>query len=487
MMQQPMRPATRSVPQPNVVAALTTLSRLAAHTSARRATSPGVARRWARLLLRQLLVLCAAQQGALFIASPGPRAGATDAERAGRESPAWSLLTSLACDEAEASAVFRPFALAPDELQSSADSVATVYWKRLLPCGSGQAYTLSRSILPSAVAFVLRWPDLDRNAQESACQQAIQFLPLLADLVDTILAHILPVCVETEPHAEILSAELLATIGHELRGPLTTIQGYAQTLARYESQLTPAERQEFLRAISQASAHIDLLVNRFLDLAQFEAHTHAFFPTPVNLWALAQESLTAAQEGHSHHLLLLPATSAGPQAAASLSADPSQDAFTLEGDRRLLRNMLDILLENALAYSAPESLVEVSLEPCTFAADIAQSFLASAHHPLALILPATFHDQEPLLEVCVQDHGRGIASEELSAIFQRFYRGDTSLTREVNGLGLGLTLCKAIVAQHQGMLWVESELGEGSTFHLLLPRRQTIASQDNEERAMRDG
>ena len=91
--------------------------------------------------------------------------------------------------------------------------------------------------------------------------------------------------------------------------------------------------------------------------------------------------------------------------------------------------------------------------------------------------PRAVHDQEPLVEIGVRDHGRGIAPEELSAIFQRFYRGDTSLTRETNGLGLGLALCQAIVAQHRGMLWVESALGEGSTFHVVLPRRQTVPDQ----------
>ena len=75
-----------------------------------------------------------------------------------------------------------------------------------------------------------------------------------------------------------------------------------------------------------------------------------------------------------------------------------------------------------------------------------------------------------MLAIRVRDHGIGIEPVHLALIFRRFYRVDASLTREMNGLGLGLALCKAIVALHQGMLWVESAVGEGSTFSIVLPR-----------------
>src|SRR3954465_13117016 len=93
--------------------------------------------------------------------------------------------------------------------------------------------------------------------------------------------------------ADVFPAELLATVGHEFRGPLTTIQGYATTLLRYEQQLTIEERQDFLRAINEASTRLSKLVDRFLELAQLETHAHAIFPTPVNLLTLAQEAITA--------------------------------------------------------------------------------------------------------------------------------------------------------------------------------------------------
>jgi DNA-binding response OmpR family regulator len=106
--------------------------------------------------------------------------------------------------------------------------------------------------------------------------------------------------------AEVLPTELLATVGQEFRGPLTTIQGDATTLLRHGHHLTLEEREEFLHAISEASAHLGKLVDRFLELAQLETHAHAFTPETVNLLAFVQESMLATQQSHSHHRLLVP-------------------------------------------------------------------------------------------------------------------------------------------------------------------------------------
>ena len=75
-----------------------------------------------------------------------------------------------------------------------------------------------------------------------------------------------------------------------------------------------------------------------------------------------------------------------------------------------------------------------------------------------------------MVEICVHDHGIGIPPAHLERVFDRFYRVDTRLTREVNGLGLGLAICKRIVELHGGSIWAESDLGQGSTFHVWLPR-----------------
>jgi signal transduction histidine kinase len=74
-----------------------------------------------------------------------------------------------------------------------------------------------------------------------------------------------------------------------------------------------------------------------------------------------------------------------------------------------------------------------------------------------------------MLEICVRDSGIGIPQEHIGRIFDHFHRVDTRLTREVNGLGLGLAICKRIVELHDGVIWAESEVSKGSTFHVWLP------------------
>ena len=74
-----------------------------------------------------------------------------------------------------------------------------------------------------------------------------------------------------------------------------------------------------------------------------------------------------------------------------------------------------------------------------------------------------------MVEICVCDYGLGIPAEHLDRIFDRFHRVDTRLTREVNGLGLGLTICKHIVELHDGVIWAESCPAGGSAFHVRLP------------------
>lgn len=79
----------------------------------------------------------------------------------------------------------------------------------------------------------------------------------------------------------------------------------------------------------------------------------------------------------------------------------------------------------------------------------------------------------PLVEICVTDQGIGIPQERLAAIFERFTRGDMSLTRETGGLRMGLTICQHIAELHQGYIWAESTQRRGSAFHLVLPAGST--------------
>lgn len=463
-----------------VITALTHLAALSRRTSTLRAAPPETLNQIATTLIHRLATLCGAQRGALLLARHTPHQDAATLQGAFAGQPLFSLIAGVQMSEEEARAVLATYSLVAAPPHWSLDLPPTLVWRRTfdapethIPSSHSPASHLA---LHSYALLLLVWPETPPRTREHSLRErelAIQLLPFLGDTVDAILLHVLLASGEKERPEEPLPAELLATVGHEFRGPLTTISGYASTLLSHDQQLAPEERQDFLRAISEAGTRLGKLVDRFLELAQFEMDTVAFAPTSVDLAALAHEAITAAKQTRSHLLVLPPQTSRARSSGEGAEETHAIDELTILGDRRWLRTMLDILLENAIAYSPAESMIEVLIE----ATDPAHLHAVLGTHSdpgthMALILPGAFGAHEALLEIQVRDHGIGIAPEHLARIFQRFSRVDTRLTREVNGLGLGLALCKAIVAQHRGALWVESTLEEGSTFHIVLPREE---------------
>lgn len=268
---------------------------------------------------------------------------------------------------------------------------------------------------------------------------------------------------------EQLKSELLNTISHELRSPLASIKGYTTTLLRYDKRLRREEQREFLEAIRDASDDLSVIVDRLLEMAQFEAEAIQLHSSPVDMLHLTREAIEAAQ--HSRHYIHV--TTAHPGFFTfSVNATDSQGlpATLLPpvwGDQRRMREVLDNLLENAMKFSPNGGEITVTLRPVTpSVSEYARCQQKEA--PTLLVEP-----DSPMLELAIQDHGVGITNEHLMRIFDRFQRIDTRLTREVNGLGLGLALCKHLIALHNGYLWVESLPGEGSTFYIWLPLAPT--------------
>jgi signal transduction histidine kinase len=271
--------------------------------------------------------------------------------------------------------------------------------------------------------------------------------------------------------SSLLSTEILANVSHELRGPLTTIKGYAATLRRHEQRLLPEERHAFLRAIEEASDHLALLMDHFFELAQLETGMLPFVPEPVPLVSLVQEALQTAQkqiqanqQDGASGLCPRPLT-LNLEQMASLS--PSEEPL-IWADRQRIHEVLLHLLENALLYSPQGSPVEIIVRPLQWSSK-RQLHPRPLHPTLLDGQRSPMPPAEQGFEICICDHGIGISDEHLEQIFERFYRIDTRLVREVNGLGVGLTICKYIVEMHEGHIWVESQVGQGSTFHLWLP------------------
>ena len=217
--------------------------------------------------------------------------------------------------------------------------------------------------------------------------------------------------------------DLVANVAHDLRTPLTSIQGFAQALVD-GTAATPEAQTRAANAIHEEAQRMHRMTNSLLELARFEAGEVTLRQEAVNLTALARTRV--------EHFRLQ-----AEEAGIHLSAEAG-DSVTITGDPGRLEQVLDNLLSNALAHTAGGGRVTV--------------FVGVA---------------PPWAELAVADSGSGIPPEELPRIFERFYRGDRS--RRGSGMGLGLAIVQEIVRAHGGAIQAESVVGVGSKFTVRLP------------------
>ncbi|WP_425147776.1 ATP-binding protein [Deinococcus sp.] len=214
---------------------------------------------------------------------------------------------------------------------------------------------------------------------------------------------------------------------HELRTPVTAIQGHASYLLRRSS---PSEQQrESLNIIKNESERLTSLISSLLELARSDSGVLHLRRQPVLSLLLLQD---IARE-------LAPLA----QAAGSELIAEGQDV-ALEADPDRIKQVVINLVSNALKVGSAHIRLHSTLEP---------------------MLPKGV----PGLRLSVQDDGPGIATEHLERLFDRFYRVEESRSRDQGGAGLGLAIVRGIVDAHGGRIWIESEVGRGTTVYVWLP------------------
>ncbi|HHB89840.1 MAG TPA: sensor histidine kinase [Anaerolineae bacterium] len=224
--------------------------------------------------------------------------------------------------------------------------------------------------------------------------------------------------------AEELKSTFISVISHELKTPVSIIKGYAGTLAREDVELDPEFVRESGRIIVEEADRLTELIDNLLDASRIQAGALSLRLEPVDLVEIARKSVARFRsQSPTHHFVL-----AFPDKLPLVKAD----------DRRL-RQVFDNLISNAVKYSPEGGTIVVGAR-----------------------------EEDGRVRVFVRDEGVGIPEEELDAIFEPFYRVDSSLRRKAQGAGLGLFLVRAIVRAMGGDIWVESEPGNGSTFYFTL-------------------
>lgn len=245
---------------------------------------------------------------------------------------------------------------------------------------------------------------------------------------------------KTEEANEVLK-RFLATFSHELRAPLTSIVGFSEILTKDLQTLSSKEVREYMKNIHVSGKHLQQLINDILDISKIEAgkidlHVQSY---PIRYFTEGIQRVLQSEIQQKKIRLLF---------------QIGEDLDHLVVDQTRMKQVLVNLVSNALKYSREEGKVTVIVRRVGTE-----------------------------IEISVADEGTGIAPEDLPKLFQPFFQTmRNGPTKE--GTGLGLAITKKIVELHGGRIWVESELGKGSTFRLRIPMMVTTEAHDAVEQAV---
>ncbi len=240
---------------------------------------------------------------------------------------------------------------------------------------------------------------------------------------------------------ERMKSAFVATVSHELRTPLTAIKGFISTLLMdSEDAFSPEERREFYSIIDQETDRLTRLINDLLNIARIEAG-ESLKPVykEVDFYRLSQKVVMIQRQATNKHTII---------------HDVPPDLPKIIADEDKVDQILTNLLSNAIKYSPNGGEIRVK---------------------------AWEEDPDHII-FYVSDQGMGIPKEHLTKVFEKFHRVDNTDTRKQYGTGLGLYLVKHLVEViHGGQIWVESEVGVGSTFYVRLPKVPPAVKEGKEQ------
>ena len=235
--------------------------------------------------------------------------------------------------------------------------------------------------------------------------------------------------ITTHKQDEIRKNDFIAMVSHELKSPITSIQAYVQVSMAAAKKINNDLIEKALgKAIVQTKKMTEL-INGFLNISSFEAGKIYLTEKTFGIKELIAEAIEEVK---------------------LLSEDRKIEVIeccdtTIYADRNKIGQVLNNFLTNAIKYSPEEKTIEVSCKEV--------------------------HD---MLQISVHDKGMGIEPQDQQNLFDRYYRVENKNTKGLTGFGLGLYLCSEIINRHMGKVWVESTVGEGSTFYFCLPLNQNL-------------
>ena len=231
-----------------------------------------------------------------------------------------------------------------------------------------------------------------------------------------------------------MKSDFIAFVSHELRSPLASIMGYTEVLLDEVPGALTATQQEFLHTVYQASQRLKWLADGLLDVSRMESGQIELELAYVGVGELIETSVEAIRP-------------VADDKGIALVVNVEAGLPAVRGDPRRLGQVLDNLLSNAVKFTEWGGRVAIQVQ---------------ADGPQAIF-------------VGISDTGMGIAPEDITHLFERFYRAQNAVGQGVAGSGLGLFISKKIAEAHGGRIEVESELGVGSTFRVRLPATHEVS------------
>lgn len=253
--------------------------------------------------------------------------------------------------------------------------------------------------------------------------------------------------VSQERTEEKRSADFVSTASHEMRTPVAAIEGYLALALNDRVSTIDSKARDYLVKAHESTQHLGRLFQDLLTSTKAEDGRLTNHPTVIEMSEFTEkvvEDLRFSAEKKGLHMEYVMGTPGGNSVNASSQAVNSTKVikpfYYVHADAERIREVITNLFDNAVKYTESGTIT----------------------------LGLTGNDE--VIQVSVHDTGPGIPAADLPHLFQKFYRVDSTATRTIGGTGLGLFICRKIIELYDGRIWVDSKVGEGSTFYINLPR-----------------
>lgn len=231
---------------------------------------------------------------------------------------------------------------------------------------------------------------------------------------------------ERAEKADMLKSQFIANVSHEIRTPMNGIIGFTELLK--EPTLTEQQKAEYIEIIQNSGERMMTMINDLINISKLESGQEVVKPSYFSIKELIQNTIS---------FFLLEAKTKG--ISIECSSCSTKEDIIIHTDREKLYGILNNIIKNAIKYSNKGT------------------------------ISCGYEQKDNFVQFFVKDQGIGISQEAQSSIFNRFYQADSSLNRNYEGVGLGLSISKAYVELMGGEIWVESEVEKGTTFYFTLP------------------